>query len=133
MQSMDLALLEAVEANEIDPDDAFRFAKGEVLTGHNGMKVKLRRPLDFLVVTDHAEYLGVLPGLAAGDPALLATEAGARWAKGLATDPADAAEAFGSMGSRAAPSGTSSCGSPAAASAGTSAHERLVDAGKSKK
>ena len=70
----------------LTPDDAFRFAKGDVLTGHNGMKVQLRRPLDFLMVSDHAEYLGVLPGLARKDPLLLATEAGARWAKALTED-----------------------------------------------
>ena len=80
---------------QLTPDDAYRFAKGEVLTGHNGMDVQLRRPLDFLVVSDHAEYLGVLPGLARKDPLLLATEAGARWAKNLAENPADLFAEFG--------------------------------------
>ena len=42
------------------PADAFRFAKGEELTAHNGMRVQLRRPLDFLVVSDHSEYLGAI-------------------------------------------------------------------------
>jgi len=40
-------------------DDAYRFAMGQTVTAENGMKVKLRRPLDFLAVTDHAEYLGI--------------------------------------------------------------------------
>jgi hypothetical protein len=80
---------------QLTPDDAYRFAKGEVLTGHNGMDVRLRRPLDFLVVTDHAEYLGVLPGLARGDPLLLATPAGARWAKGLGENPLSVFAEFG--------------------------------------
>lgn len=69
---------------KLTPDDAYRFAKGEVVTGHNGMDVRLRRPLDFLVVTDHAEYLGVLPAIAAQDPVLLSTDTGARWVKALA-------------------------------------------------
>ena len=39
----------------------------------------LKRPLDFLVVADHAEYLGVQAGLNDGNPDLLATETGRRW------------------------------------------------------
>ena len=44
--------------------DAYRFAQGQAYTAHNGMQVQLRRPLDFLVVSDHAEYLGVFPKMA---------------------------------------------------------------------
>ena len=33
------------------PDDAYRFAKGETVTSSNGLKARLQRPLDFLVVT----------------------------------------------------------------------------------
>src|SRR6056300_1823748 len=41
------------------PDTAYRFAKGEpVLHPYNKMRVQLERPLDFLVVSDHAEFLG---------------------------------------------------------------------------
>ncbi len=63
----------------LTPDDAYRFARGETLTAHNGMKVALHRPLDFLVVADHAENIGVMPHLTASDPVLLATETGKRW------------------------------------------------------
>ncbi|MEZ4356165.1 MAG: DUF3604 domain-containing protein [Myxococcota bacterium] len=63
----------------IGPDEAFRFARGEELVAHNGMAVKLRRPLDFLLVSDHAEYLGVMNMLDRDDPVLLETETGARW------------------------------------------------------
>jgi hypothetical protein len=63
----------------IDPDAAYRFAKGETVTGHNGQPVRLRRPLDFLVVADHSEYMGLFPMLEARDPELLANETGARW------------------------------------------------------
>ena len=65
---------------EIAPRDAYRFARGDTVTAHNGMAVRLSRPLDFLVVADHAEYLGVFPGLRAGDERLLANETGKRWA-----------------------------------------------------
>ena len=34
-------------------EEAYRFAKGEVVTAHNGQQTRIRRPLDFLVVADH--------------------------------------------------------------------------------
>ncbi len=64
---------------KIDPTEAFRFASGKVVEAHNGMKVKLNRPLDFLVVTDHAEYFGIAPGLYDSDADLMATKKGKEW------------------------------------------------------
>ena len=63
----------------LSPDDAYRFAKGETVRAHNGEKVRLARPLDFLVVSDHAVNLGVMPRMQARDPMLLATEIGRKW------------------------------------------------------
>jgi hypothetical protein len=60
----------------LGPGDAYRFAKGEVVTSNTGQPVRLDRPLDFLVVSDHAEYMGVLPRLRAKDPLVLADPAG---------------------------------------------------------
>jgi len=62
--------------NTLGPDEAYRFAKGETVTSSTGVKARLARPLDFLVVADHAENLGLAPLLAVGDPKLLATEFG---------------------------------------------------------
>ena len=42
-----------------DPDDAYRFAKGETLTHAAGIEMRLEAPLDFLAVADHATYLGM--------------------------------------------------------------------------
>ena len=44
-----------------DPDTAYRYAKGQpvVHPGHRA-RVQIETPLDFLVVSDHAEYLGVI-------------------------------------------------------------------------
>ena len=44
-----------------DPETAYRFAKGQpVIHPYNRVRVQLQRPLDFLVVADHAEYMGVM-------------------------------------------------------------------------
>jgi len=44
------------------PDTAYRFAKGEaVINPTTGTIWQLSRPLDFLVVADHAEMLGTMP------------------------------------------------------------------------
>ena len=63
----------------LTPADAFRFARGQELTAHNGMRVQLRRPLDFLVVSDHAEYLGGFYRFNVDDPLIIGTEAANRW------------------------------------------------------
>jgi hypothetical protein len=41
----------------ITPADAYRFAKGQELTVH-GDKHRIGRPLDFVAVSDHAEFIG---------------------------------------------------------------------------
>ena len=62
--------------NRISPDEAYRFAKGETIKATGGDKVRIRKALDFMMVADHAENLGVLPALVAGNPKLMATEQG---------------------------------------------------------
>ena len=53
-------------------DEAYRFARGEKVISNSGLPVQLIRPLDFLVITDHAEFLGLAPMVHAGHPDLLA-------------------------------------------------------------
>ncbi len=48
----------------VTPDDAYIYAKGGEIDHTSGVKVKLLAgPLDFYAVTDHSEYMGVLPGM----------------------------------------------------------------------
>jgi hypothetical protein len=63
---------------KLDPEVAYRFAKGAKVKSTHGLELQLLRPLDFLVVSDHAEYLGLMPRLFAGNEKVLATEYGKR-------------------------------------------------------
>ena len=46
------------------PDDAYRFAKGATIKNGMGADISLSGPpLDFLAVTDHGEYLGIVPAM----------------------------------------------------------------------
>ena len=56
----------------LDVDAAFRFARGETVRSNSGQPVQLVRPLDFLVITDHAELIGLAPQIQSSAPELLA-------------------------------------------------------------
>jgi len=64
--------------NTLGPEQAYRFARGEEVIQSHGLRAKLQRPLDFLVIADHAENLGLAPMIAESNPALLETEFGRR-------------------------------------------------------
>ena len=68
----------------ISPEQAYRFARGETVISHSGEPVALSRPLDFLVVADHSEAMGLFPLLLEQNETLLATANGERWANTLA-------------------------------------------------
>jgi hypothetical protein len=61
------------------PADAYRFAKGEEVTASSGQPARMSRPLDFLVVSDHSDNMGLFPELQAGTPFVKASETGRRW------------------------------------------------------
>jgi len=49
------------ENQSADPDTAYRWAKGQpVIHPYNRARVQIETPLDFLVVSDHAEIMGVI-------------------------------------------------------------------------
>jgi hypothetical protein len=83
--------------NNNSPDVSFRLARGEEVLSNTGQRVKLVRPLDFLVVTDHAEYLGIARLLTEANPALLATDAGKEWYAKMNGSPQEAWQAVVSM------------------------------------
>ncbi len=63
----------------LDPNDAYRFARGEQILSSTGQPVKLSRPLDFLVVADHSDGMGFFPLLIGGDATILADPQGRKW------------------------------------------------------
>jgi hypothetical protein len=65
----------------LSPDQAYNFAKGEAVTSTSGQIGKLSKPLDFLVVADHAEGLGVMQGLLDGNPELVKDPQLTRWSE----------------------------------------------------
>jgi hypothetical protein len=63
----------------LGPEEALRFARGEEVTATTGMKAKLARPLDFLVITDHSDALGVTKALTDAPRMLLSDPTMLRW------------------------------------------------------
>ena len=75
----------------IGQEDAFRFGRGEEVTSTGGLRAKLSRPLDFIVISDHAEMYGLMPQLLRGDPEILKQEKGRKWYDALTSGDADVA------------------------------------------
>jgi hypothetical protein len=63
----------------LGPRDAYVFAKGNEVTASSGQRVKLSRPLDFLVVADHSDGMGFFPLILAGAPAIMSDPQGRKW------------------------------------------------------
>jgi hypothetical protein len=65
--------------NTLTPEDAYRFARGEEIKSSTGLPVKLGRPLDFLVVADHSDAMGLALDIKKGTPNIVADPTGKRW------------------------------------------------------
>ena len=55
----------------LGPEEAFRFARGEEVLSSHGETLRLSRPLDFLVVTDHSDAMGAMNEIVKGNPMLM--------------------------------------------------------------
>ncbi|MGZ9271670.1 MAG: DUF3604 domain-containing protein, partial [Candidatus Binatia bacterium] len=63
----------------LGPVEAYRFAKGEEVNSSTGQRVRLSRPLDFLVVADHSAFMGLAPDFLGGKTEVLADSTARRW------------------------------------------------------
>lgn len=61
------------------PEDAYRFARGEEVRSNTGQAVRLRRPYDFFMVTDHSDGMGLISDLLEGTPNIMADPKGKRY------------------------------------------------------
>jgi Protein of unknown function (DUF3604) len=67
----------------LDPEAAFRFARGEEVTSTHGLLVQLSRPLDWLVVADHSDGMGAMNEIIAGNAQLLRDPIVKSWNEGV--------------------------------------------------
>ena len=81
--------VDAGTMNTIGQEDAYRFARGEEITTTHGLRARLSRPLDFLVISDHAEMYGLMPRLLKGDREILSQPKGKEWYGGLKSGDAE--------------------------------------------
>ena len=82
-----------MNGDRLSPDEAYRFARGEEVVSSTGIAVQLARPLDFLVISDHAEGLGVMYEVYNGNPVMMADKTLARWNKMMKAGGDEAASA----------------------------------------
>ena len=88
-----LSLDAGLFGNTTGHETAYRLARGEEVVSSTGQPVKLSRPLDFLVITDHSDMMGIATDIQRGAPNVLANPKGKEWAEGFAKGGQAAGEA----------------------------------------
>ena len=66
----------------LGPEEAYRFARGEEVTSTHGERLRLSRPLDWLVIADHSDGIGAMNEIVAGNSSLLADPTVQDWHTG---------------------------------------------------
>ena len=61
------------------PVDLYRFGRGEEVTSNTGQPVRLRRPYDFMGVTEHTDGMGSITDIMKGAPNVMADEQGRKF------------------------------------------------------
>ncbi|MCP4878673.1 MAG: DUF3604 domain-containing protein, partial [Gammaproteobacteria bacterium] len=79
-----LSLDAGLFGNILGHEDAYRLARGEEIKSSTGLPVKLGRPLDWLVITDHSDMMGFAADVQRGAPNVMANPKGKEWAEGFA-------------------------------------------------
>ncbi|KGQ18750.1 DUF4031 domain containing protein [Lysobacter dokdonensis DS-58] len=65
------------------PEDAFRLARGDQVTSNTGRPVKLKRPLDWMAITDHSDGMGTISEVIARNPEMMADPVVKGWSDAL--------------------------------------------------
>lgn len=79
--------------NRLDARAAYRFAKGEQVTSSTGVPARLSRPLDWLVIADHSDNMGLFDMIFAQDRTLTASPEGRDLVNAIAQGGTTAVEA----------------------------------------
>ena len=69
--------------NRLDQRDAYRAARGEEIMSSSGQLVRLSRPLDWLVTTEHTDGMGMMDDVLDASPLVTKFEQGERWSQML--------------------------------------------------
>src|SRR5262245_4842738 len=64
---------------KVDDEGGYRFSRGEEITTSTGQRIKLSRPMDWVLISDHAEAYGAVGQLVMGNPILMADPTCKRW------------------------------------------------------
>ncbi|MHC4552794.1 MAG: DUF3604 domain-containing protein [Planctomycetota bacterium] len=78
-----LSLDAGLFGNILGPDEAWRFARGEEVRSSTGLPVKLARPLDWMILTDHSDMMGIAIDIQTGTPNILKNPKGKEWHEGF--------------------------------------------------
>jgi hypothetical protein len=79
--------------NILGHEDAYRLARGEEIKSSTGLPVKLSRPLDWIVITDHSDMMGIAFDIQKGSPNIVANPKGKYWHEGFRAGGQEAAVA----------------------------------------
>lgn len=83
--------------NRLGPEMALRFARGEIVTSSTGVRAQLARPLDFLVIADHSDGLGVTRRLFDAPEFMVTDPTLRRWRAMMHESPAQSQRAIGEL------------------------------------
>ncbi|HTN50597.1 MAG TPA: DUF3604 domain-containing protein [Burkholderiaceae bacterium] len=83
--------------NRFTPEETFRIARGAEVISATGLPAKLARPLDFIVISDHSEALGLMRQVYEGHPAFAADPTLQRWGRMMKAGGTEARDAMVEM------------------------------------
>jgi hypothetical protein len=84
--SMDAGVAGAI----LGPEEAVRFARGEMVKSNTGQDAKLDRPLDWVAVTDHSDGMGAIQEMRAANPEFMADPRIKKWHEMMGQGPEQA-------------------------------------------
>jgi hypothetical protein len=75
----DISMDAGAFGNRLGLDEAYRFARGDEVVTSTGIRARLSRPLDWLVIADHSDNMGFFPDMIGGAQHILSDPTGKDW------------------------------------------------------